>query len=184
MPQLANPQWERFCQAYALHQNAAAAYRDAGYSAKTPDVQSKVGARMVRRAVIRARVDELRAPQTAQLERDGARYSMTRQGMAETLIRIIQSPPEQASLSNPLCEVRYVGKEGRMVAAFPDKVRCAELLCKLLGWSEPLKINVSVDPLQSLLNSIRARVESPSGHAYELPEKKPRERTLTLPLSP
>ena len=35
-----------------------------------------------------------------------------------------------------------------------------ELLTKLLGWCEPTQIRVSVDPLQSLLNSIRARVES------------------------
>ena len=27
-----------------------------------------------------------------------------------------------------------------MVAAFPDKVRCMELLTKLLGWAEPNQI--------------------------------------------
>ena len=37
------------------------------------------------------------------------------------------------------------GKEGRMVAAFPDKVRCMELLTKLLGWAEPTQMNISVE---------------------------------------
>jgi hypothetical protein len=97
---------------------------------------------------------------------------------------IITSPPEQATLDNPLCEVRYVGKEGRMAAVFPDKPRCMELLTKLLGWCEPTQIHLSVDPLQSLLNSIRARVEYPQMKALELPDKKPRERTMTLPLDP
>ena len=83
--------------------------------------------------------------------------------MVELLTEIIASPPEKATPDNPLCEVRYVGKEGRMVAAFPDKIRCMELLTKLLSWCEPTQIHVSVDPLQSLLNSIRARVEYPSG---------------------
>ena len=84
---------------------------------------------------------------------------MTRRSMIETLMAIIQSPPDSASMDNPLCEIRYVGKEGRAVAMFPDKPRCMELLTKLLGWCEPTQIRLSVDPLQSLLNSIRARVE-------------------------
>ena len=69
-----------------------------------------------------------------------------------------------------------------MVAAFPDKPRCMELLTKLLGWAEPTQIRVSVDPLQSLLNSIRARVKHPQARALELPEKKPHERTMSMPL--
>ena len=75
-----------------------------------------------------------------------------------------------------------MGEEGRMVAAFPDKPRCMELLSKLLGWAEPTQIRVSVDPLQSLLNSIRARVKHPQARALELPEKKPHERTMSMPL--
>jgi hypothetical protein len=102
--------------------------------------------------------------------------------MAETLIAMITSQADKASLDNPLCEVRYVGKEGRMVAAFPDNHRCMELLAKLLGWAEPTQIHVSVDPLQSLLNSIRARVEYLQAKAIELPLKRPKERTTFIPL--
>jgi hypothetical protein len=57
-------------------------------------------------------------------------------------------------LDNPLCQARYVGKDGRMVAALPDRVRCMELLTKVLGWCEPTQISISVGPLQRLLNSI------------------------------
>ena len=34
--------------------------------------------------------------------------------MVELLTEIITSPPEKASLDNPLGEVRYIGKEGRI----------------------------------------------------------------------
>ena len=131
---------------------------------------------------VRARIAELQAEaeQQLQAERDGQRYSMNRQGTVNLLIEIITSPPEKATLHNPLCEVRYVGKEGRMVAAFPDKVRCIELLTKLLGWAEPTQINISVDPLQSLLSSIRASATMPQAKAYELPTKHPHERTIGL----
>jgi hypothetical protein len=73
----------------------------------------------------------------AVIERDGHRYSMNRKAMVELLMQIITSPPESATLDNPLCEVRYVGKASIMAAAFPDKTRCMELLTKLLGWAEP-----------------------------------------------
>jgi hypothetical protein len=36
--------------------------------------------------------------------------------------------------------------------------------------------------LQSLLNSIRARVEYPQAAALELPVKQPKERTMSIPL--
>jgi hypothetical protein len=69
------------------------------------------------------RIPELRAEaeQQLQAERDGQRYSMNRQEMVNLLIEIITSSPDKATLHNPLCEVRYVGKEGRMVAAFPEQ---------------------------------------------------------------
>ena len=44
---------------------------------------------------------------------------MTRRGMVDLLVEIITSPPKKAGSDSPLCEVRYVGEEGRMVAAFP-----------------------------------------------------------------
>jgi len=40
---------------------------------------------------------------------------------------------------------------------------------------------MSIDPLQSLLNSIRVRVEYQT-KALELPERKLRERTMTMTL--
>jgi hypothetical protein len=133
--------------------------------------------------IVRARIAELPAETAQQLERDGQRFSLTRRAMAEMLIAISSSPSESASLDNPLCVVRYVGKEGRMVAAFPDKIRAMELLTKLLGWCEPTQISISVDPLQSLLNSIRARVETPQAKADELPVKRLGERTMTVPFA-
>ena len=56
------------------------------------------------------------------------------------------------------------------------------LLTKLMAWAEPTQINISVDSLQSLLNSIRARVDYPQAKALELPVKQPKERTMSIPL--
>ena len=42
----------------------------------------------------------------------------------------------------------------------PDKLKAAELLVRIRGWNEPERLNVTIDPLQSLLDSIRARMEN------------------------
>ena len=36
----------------------------------------------------------------------------------------------------------------------PDKLKAAELLVRIRGWNEPERLNVTIDPLQSLLDSI------------------------------
>jgi hypothetical protein len=36
---------------------------------------------------------------------------------------MVSSPPEKATLDDPLYRP-YVGKEGRIAAVFPDKIRC------------------------------------------------------------
>ena len=46
------------------------------------------------------------------------------------------------------------------LCVWPHRVKSAELLAKICGWTEPERIHVvKDDPLQSLIDSIRARVE-------------------------
>jgi hypothetical protein len=71
-----------------------------------------------------------------------------------------------------------------MVAASPDRVRCMELLIKLLNSAEPTKIHVSIDPLRSLLSRLLLAVEYPQAQVIELPFKQPSERTISIPLEP
>ena len=61
MPAL-KPQYETFCQTYAVHPNAGAAAEVAGYSPRNCDKQ---GWRLLQRSEIVARIAELRAAQAA-----------------------------------------------------------------------------------------------------------------------
>jgi hypothetical protein len=42
---------------------------------------------------------------------------------------------------------------------WPHRVKSAELLVKICGWTEKQEVRVTIDPLQSLIDSIRARVD-------------------------
>lgn len=67
-----------------------------------------------------------------------ARADISRDEVLQMLSQIIRSKPSEASLENRLCEIRTT-KSGLM-AVFPDKGRCIERLCKMLGWDAPLQI--------------------------------------------
>jgi hypothetical protein len=45
------------------------------------------------------------------------------------------------------------------LCVWPHRVKSAELLSKICGWTEPERIHAVNDPLQVLIDSIRARVE-------------------------
>jgi hypothetical protein len=153
MPELKNPRFEKFAQVFFKTGNATAAYKDIGGSAKHCD---RSGWRMAKNIEIASRVKELKLQASNEA-------TLSRQKFVENLIEMITSPPSAASLDNPLCEARYVGKDAIKVAQFPERTRCMELLAKTLGWLAPDKLSITIDPLQSLLDEIRARrLEQPS----------------------
>ena len=47
------------------------------------------------------------------------------------------------------------------LCVWPHRVKSAELLAKICGWTEKQEVRVTIDPLQSLIDSIRARVDDP-----------------------
>jgi hypothetical protein len=98
---------------------------------------------MTHHPVIRKRIAELQLELEAQTERGWSALFDHAQGNYRDVDGDHHFAPEKARLDNPLCEVRYVGKEGRMVAAFPDKHRCMKLLTKLMGWPEPTQVHAS-----------------------------------------
>jgi len=69
--------------------------------------------------------------------------------MVEFLVKTMRSKPMDASLDNPLCEIK-MSKVGPF-AAFMEKGKAVERLCKLFGWDAPDKVehtgNVNVTVL-------------------------------------
>jgi hypothetical protein len=48
------------------------------------------------------------------------------------------------------------------LSVWPHRVKSAELLAKICSWTEKQEVRVTIDPLQSLIDSIRARVDGSS----------------------
>ena len=53
--------------------------------------------------------------------------------------------------------VRFIRND--RLEVWPDRIKSAELLAKLCGWNERERVAAVTDPLQVLIDSIRARVE-------------------------
>lgn len=69
-------------------------------------------------------------------------------------VKILRAAPSEASLDNPLCEVRHTS-EGP-VAVFPPKSKMMERLAKMLGYDAPEKVDVGgVDELAKVLANMR-----------------------------
>ncbi len=70
------------------------------------------------------------------------------------LVEIWQSKPSDASMDNPLCEVKWT-KDGP-VAVFPSKIKVMERLARMRGWDAPVKNEVSAsDDLASILANMK-----------------------------
>jgi len=88
----------------------------------------------------RMRDNEVVARRIAEIRGENDRKSeMSRQELIDILVRFIRDPA--------LC-------------VWPARIKSAELLAKLCGWHEAERVNVTIDPLQSLIDSIRARMEN------------------------
>ena len=88
----------------------------------------------------RLRDNEVVARRIAEIRWENDRRSeMSRQELIDILVSFIRDPA--------LC-------------VWPARIKSAELLAKLCGWHEEERVNVTIDPLQSLIDSIRARVEN------------------------
>src|SRR4029077_6580049 len=134
MPSLRNHRHELFAQLIALGSlSQSEAYRKAGFSPKGANNNAH---RLMDLDHIQARIAELQAQESGKrlLDRD-------------EMVAIL---------------VSFIRNEGLDV--WPHRVKSAELLAKINRWTEPPKSERSVgDPLQALIDSIRARVtDAPS----------------------
>lgn len=130
-----NDRQRRFVELLVSGMAAGRAYEAAGYDAKGRQADA-AASRLLTNASIKAEVKSMRgeAKRSAKISRDEA---------IEMLTDILMSKPNQASMKNPLCELK-MSKAGPY-AAFPDKSRAMERLAKMLGWDEPEKHKLEVE---------------------------------------
>lgn len=130
-----NIRQQRFVELVVSGMPAGRAYEAAGFSARGNAAEVNA-ARLLRKAQIVSAVETLRSS-------DAKKASLDRAEAIQILGDIIRSKPSDATMDNPLCEVR-MSKAGPF-AAFPDKARCLERLAKMLGWDEPEKHQLDVN---------------------------------------
>ena len=79
--------------------------------------------------------------------------SMSREAFIESLVKMYESAPGEASLDNKLCDSLI--SRGQRHAAFPMKRTIAAQLSKLCGWDAPTKVEVEAgENLSSFLGTL------------------------------
>ena len=151
MPELRNPRWERFCQAYVELGNQAEAYRRAGYRKDRTAHDIAVGAsRLMTFDGIKERITTLRAQNVFN-------QGMLREELAGYYVATIRTPAGEVHANHPLCQSVEVSERGTRVR-MPDKNTAAANLARLNGWDAATKVEVAVvNPLTSYLRELRAK---------------------------
>jgi hypothetical protein len=157
MPELRNPRWERFCNAYLDCGNASEAYRKAGYSAKSCDADA---ARLRVNESVKQRLLELRAKRLYEI-------NLGREQLAGFYGACITTPAGEINEHHPLCQSYEVSEKGKKLK-MPDKVAAATALARLSGWDAPSKVEITINPLTEYLRSLR-NASMPTDHAHYEP---------------
>lgn len=135
MPALKDKRHERFCQNLILGMTQVDAYRKAG--GKQTTSAAIEACRWAGKPTIKERIAELQAQSETGTED-------LRRKVVNFLNGVIDAKPTDVSDDSSLCEVRYVGKEGRRVPFLPSKHGAAERLAKMHGWDKDvLRIEAS-----------------------------------------
>lgn len=79
---------------------------------------------------------------------------LTKEEVVGMLVEIVRSTPDEATMDNPLCELKMSAKGP--YAVFPDKFRAMERLSKMLGWEAVETKGDGEDSLTRLFGEIRA----------------------------
>ena len=148
MPILSDPRHERFAQLMAEKRmsNAEAYRRAVGKPDTSTGVASSMAEKWFKRVDVSSRIAELKA-QAAE------RCSLSRERYVESLTAMYEAKPEDASMSNPLCDVLIT--RGVKHAVFPMKMAVATQLAKVCGWERPTEVKVEAgENLASFLGKI------------------------------
>jgi phage terminase small subunit len=151
MALLSNSQHEAFAQARFSGKSLLEAHYAAGYAG-----DKATASRLNHLPEITERIAELYREAAAQT-------TYEKSHAVQDLLAIIHACASEAAEDNPLCEVR-IGKHGPYYR-FPPKLQAMARLIKLMGWDEPVKVEVELkDNCRELLASIRRR-PSPQKHS-------------------
>lgn len=143
MPELRNPRWEKFAQAYLLSGNASEAFRRAGYRADPYQNANK----LTSNPCIKQRMIELRAEALFNVQ-------LTREKIAGFYGRAMVTPVGELTPDHPLAQSYEVTEKGIKVRGV-DKVASAQALSRMMGYDAPQQVEVTVNPLTSYLRTLR-----------------------------
>ena len=147
MAELNNVRHERFCQLFVALGVAGQAYQQAGYRAKTPDINA---CQLLRKTKIAYRVSELRL----QSER---KIALNREAAIELLAEIATTPAGAINKHHRLCESFKDTSEVTEIK-MPSKIAALQELGRILGWHAADKVQISAsDSLGAYIVSLRAR---------------------------
>jgi Terminase small subunit len=128
---LKNVRHEKFAQCVASGLSGAEAYRQAAeYSGKQADGNA---ANWMKRPGVRERIAELRAESES-------KCSLSREAYIRSLVEMYEAKPEDAAMTNPLCDVLIT--RGQKHAVFPQKLAVGAQLSKLVGWDRPTEVRL------------------------------------------
>ena len=130
MPALKSVRDEMFAQHVASGVSQSEAYRRV--SGKTANANNRGDEYMAKRGM-KERVAEIRA----EAEK---KCSLTREQFVESLVKMYQGKPGEASLDNELCDSLI--SRGQRHAVYPMKAAIATQLAKICGWEKPTEIRV------------------------------------------
>lgn len=142
---LKNPQHEMFAQMMAMAVLTGQTQREV-YIQVFGEEEGKTEKEMDRRASAlfssKTVGDRIAVLGSQAMKSQEKRLEFTLENALNFLSRTVLAAPREASMDNPLCELK-MSKEGPY-AVFADKLGCLSLLAKLKGWLQEVNISVQV----------------------------------------
>lgn len=155
IPKPLNIRQQRFAELVAGGMPAVQAYKAAGYAANGRNAEGNAHALMENHGV-KAKIAELRALES---ERTG----FTRERLIDWLVAIITTPIGNVSSSSPLVQESLTELKGavtRSKVKMAGKIDAARMLCDVMGWRTPEKLEVSTSAVTlARIEEIAAKIK-------------------------
>ena len=148
MPELRNPRWEKFAQAYVLTGNASEALRRSGYKASTPSTITSDASRLLTFADVKQRINQLRAKSLLS-------HTMEREDVERYFASVVNTPVSEITPDHPLAQGIEITDKGTKIRT-PDKNVAAQALARMNGWEQAQRVDLTLsNPLTTYLRQLR-----------------------------
>lgn len=156
--------YELFAQAIANGKTAAGAYlQHIAAEGTTYATCCDGGSRLLQKPEVYSRVEELRVDFKTFMEK---KMGVKREQMAEYLLNIIHTPPDEITASSPICQ-GIVPKAYGTELKIPSKLEAAKLLNAMGGFNAPVDVAV-----HSTHEDIEATLEEMFGETKKVNKQK------------